>query len=532
LAGTGEVYFDSISMLAFLLLGARYLESAARQRAAGALDPLLRRESQQPLLSGQTLQVAPGERIPADGVVLQGASTADESLLTGESRPVAKRRGDELVGGSVNLEQPLVMRVTRAGTDTRAAAIARLAERGAASKPRLVDAAERVARHLTWIVVLVAALAGAYFSSPWVAVAVLVVACPCALALAAPIILTRVSGFLLARGVLLTRAAALDALERVTDVALDKTGTLTLGHLVVARIFPLCDRDLHECYALAGALEASSRHPLARAFSGGDALAVRAPRHVPGHGIEGTVDGRRVRIGSESFCQALCGAPPAGPAHPNFDSSFVFLADQEGWIAAFELADRLRPDAAALVAELRKRNLSVHLATGDRPDVGAALARALWIENAAGAMTPEDKYRYVENLQRQGRVVAMVGDGLNDAPVLARADVSFAMGGGADAAQLRADVVLMNDSLEAVSQTLVLARRAMHLVRQNITWAVTYNAVALPLAALGWIGPWEAALAMGASSLTVLLNALRPLAAESPWKASTSSSLSRSPSYS
>jgi Cu2+-exporting ATPase len=185
-----------------------------------------------------------------------------------------------------------------------------------------------------------------------------------------------------------------------------------------------------------------------------------------------------------------------------------------------------------MIAALKSRGLEVHLASGDRPEVGAGLARALWIEHCSGGMAPQDKYRYVEALQREGRVVAMVGDGLNDAPVLARADASFAMGGGADAAQLRADLVLLGGSLEGVVVTLNIARRAMRLARQNIGWALAYNALALPLAALGLIGPWEAALAMGASSLTVLLNALRPLETQIPWKASTSSSRSPSPSYS
>jgi len=531
ISGSGAVYFDSISMLAFLLLGARYLESAARRRAAGALDPLFKLTSLDNFSAGQTVRVAPGERIPADGVVAEGTSSADESLLTGESRPVAKRPGDELVGGSVNLEQPLVMRVTRAGADTRAAAIARLAERGAASKPRLVEAAERVARHLTWVVVLTAAVSAILLGDPWVAVAVLVVACPCALALAAPIVLTRASGALLAHGVLLTRGRALEALTRVSDVMLDKTGTLTLGRLTVARIVPLGGATAEQCYALAAALEASSRHPVARAFHADGKLPVAAPRNVPGQGVEGVIAGRRLRIGTEPFCQALCAAPPAGPTHPNFDGSFVFLAGEEGWLAAFEFADRLRPEAAALIFELKSRGLAVHLASGDRSEVGAALAQALWIESCAGGMSPEDKYRYLEQLQRAGRVVAMVGDGLNDAPVLARADVSFAMGGGAEAAQLKADLILMNDSLEGIGTTLRIARRAMRLVRQNIGWALAYNAVALPLAATGFIGPWEAALAMGASSLTVLLNALRPL--EQPaWKASTSSFPSPSASYS
>jgi Cu2+-exporting ATPase len=532
LTRSGEVYFDSISMLAFLLLGARYLEAAARRRAARALDPLLRFGSEKKLLVGEEIRIAPGERISADGVVLEGVSSADESLLTGESRPVAKRSGDELVGGSVNLEQPLVMRVTRAGADTRAAAIARLAERGAASKPRLVEAAERIARHLTWLIVLTAAAAGLYFSNPWIAVAVLVVACPCALALAAPIVLTRASGLLLSRGVLLTRARALEALDRVTDVVLDKTGTLTTGRLAVTRVMPLGRLDSDKCFEIARSLEASSLHPVARAFQGEGKASVAAPRNFPGQGIEACVDGRRVRIGTEPFCQGLCGSPPAGPAHPNFDGSFVFLADEDGWLAAFELEDSLRPAATALVANLRRKGLNVHLASGDRPQVGAALARSLWIENCTGGMTPQDKYRYVERLQREGRVVAMVGDGLNDAPVLARADVSVAMGCGADAAQLQADIVLMTSSLEEILGAMEVARRAMRLVRQNIGWAIAYNAVALPLAATGWIGPWEAALAMGASSLTVLLNALRPLGSEPTWKASTSSFPSRSPSYS
>jgi len=531
LTGRGEVYFDSISMLAFLLLGARYLQAQAQRRAARALDPLLRVEHARSIAVGEEVRISPGERIPADGVVVEGASSADESLLTGESRPVAKRGGDVLVGGSVNLEQPLVMRVTRTGGDTYAAAIARLAERGAASRPRVVEAAERVARHLTWIIVLTAAGAGLHAADPWVAVAVLIVACPCALALAAPIVLTRASAALLAHGVLLTRAAALDALDRVTDVVLDKTGTLTVGHLVVQRILPLGAASGPQCYELAAALEASSRHPVARAFSGNQEP-VDAPRNVPGQGIEGVVGGRRVRIGAEAFCQELCGAPPAGPAHPNFDGSFVFLAGEEGWLAAFELADRLRPEAALLVLGLRNNDLDVHLASGDRPEVGAALAHALWIENYAGGMTPQDKYAYVERLQRAGRVVAMVGDGLNDAPVLARADASFAMGSGADAAQLKADVVLLGDSLDGIRRTLAVARRAMQLVRENVAWALAYNVIAVPLAALGLIGPWQAALAMGASSLTVLLNALRPLEPEMPWKASTSSSRSPSPSYS
>ncbi|HEX2334693.1 MAG TPA: heavy metal translocating P-type ATPase, partial [Burkholderiales bacterium] len=525
-SGSGEVYFDSISMLAFLLLGARHVEAAARRRAARALDPLLKWGNARTYSPNQVVSIAPGERIPADGVVLEGASSADESLLTGESRPVPKRAGDELVGGSVNLEQPLVMRVTRAGADTRAAVIARLAERGAASKPRMVETAERVARELTWVIVLTAVAGGLYSANPWVSIAVLVVACPCALALAAPIVLTRASGALLAHGVLLSRAGALQALERATDIVLDKTGTLTTGRISVAKAVPLGALHAEACLDFARALEASSRHPVARAFAGESTIEAQAPRNFPGQGIEARVAGRRVRIGNAEFCRDL------SLTSPKADASRVYLADETGWLAAFELEDSVRPAAPELVADLKSRGLTVHLASGDRDQVVGALGRELGIEHCTGAMTPEDKYRYLERLQREGRVVAMVGDGLNDAPVLARADVSFAMGSGADAAQLRADVVVMGDSLESISRTFQVARRAMRLVRQNIAWAIAYNAIALPLAAAGLIGPWEAALAMGASSLTVLVNALRPLGAEPQWKASTSSFRSRSPSYS
>jgi P-type Cu2+ transporter len=508
LSGGGAVYFDSISMLAFLLLGARYLEGAARRRAARSLDPLLRLSSSRKISVGEAISIAPGERVPADGVVVSGRSSADESLLTGESRAVGKGEGDELIAGSVNLEQPLLMRATRVGQDTRAAAIARLAERGAASKPALVDAAERVARHLIWIVLLTASLSGWYFEDPWIAVAVLVVACPCALALAAPVVLTRASGALLGRGVLLARGRALDALRRATDVVLDKTGTLTSGRLAVCCRAALGGLDEQTCLRIAGALEAGSRHPIARAFPPHD-LRAEAVRHVPGMGIEGRVEGRLARIGNARFCSELCRRPV--PMAGSRSRTQVYLADERGWLALYDLHDELRPDAQDLVWELKRRRIRVHLASGDSPDVVLPLARRLGIGLARGAMTPPDKFDYVERLQREGSVVVMIGDGLNDAPVLARADASFAMGCGADAAQLRADVVLLGNALAEIPLMFNLAQRAMQLVRQNLGWALAYNAVALPLAATGWIGPWEAALAMGASSLTVLLNALRPL---------------------
>jgi Cu2+-exporting ATPase len=510
MTGAGAVYFDSISMLAFLLLAARYAQMVATRRAAAELDRLLGWAPSATLTVGERIVVAPGERVPADGVVEAGSSSADESLLTGESRPVPKGAGDTLLAGSVNYEQPLTMRVARTGADTQAAAIARLAERAAAERPPLMAAADRIGRHLTALVLLVAAVSAFYWADIWVAVAVLIATCPCAIGLAAPIVLARASGRLLARGALVTRARAYEVLARVTDVVLDKTGTLTTGQLALVRTVRLGARGEGEALLLARSLEAASRHPVSRAFGDGARLEAQALEHVAGRGVEARIGGRRVRIGTEQFCRDL-GLRPA-PIHPQLDACRVFLADERGWIAAFELRDAVRPAARGLIAALRGRGLTVHLASGDRLEAGAALARQLWIERYAGEMTPEDKCDYVARLQRQGRVVAMVGDGLNDTPVLARADVSFAMGAGADAAQLAADVVLPGNRLEAIVESLDTARRAMRLVRQNFAWALLYNAGALAAAASGFIGPWEAALGMAASSLVVLLNASRSLA--------------------
>jgi Cu2+-exporting ATPase len=452
-------------------------------------------------------------------MVESGASSADESLLTGESRPVARRAGDPVIAGAVNLEQPLVVRVTRAGADTQAAAIARLAERAAASRPRLVEAADRIATVLTPITLAVAAAAGLYWGDAWIAVAVLVATCPCALALAAPIVLTRASAAALAKGILITRSSAHEALQRVTDVVLDKTGTLTSGRIVATEVFS----STPDAFDLAAALEASSRHPIARAF-GSSSRKVKAPRNFPGEGIEGMIDGRRLRVGNRAFCEAIAG-PIVAPGN-------VFLAGEGRVLAAFELSDPLRPDAPQLVAALGAKGIDVHLASGDDPAVVERLARELGIARWHGAMTPQAKHDLVAGLQAEGRTVAVIGDGLNDTPVLACADVSFAMGSGADAAQLSADVVLTGNRLAAVPEALELSRAAMRLVRTGFAWALAYNAVALPLAALGLIGPWEAALGMGVSSILVTLNASRPLGRSEPWKASTSSSRSRSPSFS
>ncbi len=539
LSGTGEVYFDSISMLVFLLLGARYLEMAARQKAAGSLDRLLRwmpefacrltgslassgteRIEINALRSGDAVLIAPGETVPADGTVQSGASSVDESLLTGESRPVAKSAGDSLIGGAINIEQPLVMRVTGVGVDTKAAAIGRLIERAAASKPRLVALADRIGGYLTWVVMVssLAAFVGWGMVDPakalWVAIAVLVVTCPCALALAAPIALTAATGRLSAQGIVLTRSSAMEAAARLTDVVLDKTGTLTEGRLSVAHITPLGHMHAAECVAIAAAMEAGSIHPVAKAMSAaaGDpcATVVTAVVHYPGHGVEGHVEGRRLRLGTREFVAEIAGPAPI-PTVLEAHRTPVYLGEASGWLTAFELEDSLKAGVMDTIAGLRGRGLRIHLLSGDAISVVSHYAGNAGIDTWTGQATPQDKHAYVVGLQQQGRRVAMVGDGVNDAPVLAQADVSIAMGQGAPLAQMQSDFVLLNGRIEGIELLIEESSIAMKSIRQNFNWALGYNAVALPLAVAGFVGPWEAAIGMAASSFVVVLNALRLL---------------------
>ncbi len=537
---SGEVYFDSITMLVFLLLASRYLELSSRRKAAARLDHLARwmpsfafrlggssgaageHVAAHELRAGDRVLVAPGETVPADGVVLEGSGSTDESLLTGESRAVEKNPGSRLIGGSVNVAQPLTMQVTHAGLETQAAAIGRLIERAAAGRPRLVEAADQMARALTWIVLAVAAatLAGwLLVDAPraiWVAIAVLMVTCPCALGLAAPIVLTSTTGALARRGIVLTRGAAIESLARVTDVVMDKTGTLTEGKLRVADIETAGPLDAGECLALAQALESGSNHPVARALartpSTGPRPGVQQAVHFAGAGIEARIAGRRVRIGSLRFVQEVAGELPVLGRRPHGESQ-VFLGSDAGWIARMSFDDGLRPDAARLIEGLRAAGLEVHLLSGDDAAVTGEVAARLGIERHRGGASPQDKYDYVKRLQAGGRHVAMLGDGLNDAPVLAQADVSIAMGEGAALAQRNADFVLASGKLEGVLQAARIARLAMTAIRQNFAWALAYNAVALPAAAFGLIGPWEAAIGMAASSFIVVLNSARLTAA-------------------
>ena len=541
LSGAGEVYFDSLAMFVFLLLLGRYLELRARGRAGDAAEALAKltpataaRLPDYPaserseevaaagLRAGDTVLVRPGDTVPADGCLLSASGEVDESLLSGESRPVAKRRGGALTGGAVNLSAPLVMRVERVGQDTVLAGISRLLDRALAEKPRVAALAERAARWFVALVLVTAAAAGAawYFIEParalWVAVAVLVVTCPCALSLATPVALAAATGRLTREGLLVTRGHALETLARATHFVFDKTGTLTRGRMAVSSVAPLGPLAREECLGLAARLEGRSEHPIARALreAAPDAAAAGPAadfRNEPGSGVEGALDGRRHRLGTPQFAGALAREPmPRAVAELiACGGTVVALARDGAWLAAFVLEDEPRADAAALVRELERLGREVHLLSGDSPEAARRLARRLGIATVHAGASPEEKLAYVRALQERGAVVAMAGDGVNDAPVLARAQVSIAMGEGAQVAQAGADMVLLSGRLAALAQGVRTSRAAWSVIRQNLAWALAYNVVALPLAVAGLVTPWIAGIGMAASSLLVVLNALR-----------------------
>jgi len=540
LSGSGEVYFESVTMFVFFLLTGRYLEMGARQRAGQATEALgkllpamairITDQGDEPvpvadLAPGDRVRVRPGDTVPADGAVLQGRSSVNESMITGESLPRVRQAGDALTGGTVNVESPLVMTVKKVGADTLLSAIQRLLDRAQTEKPRLARMAEKGTGHFVAAVLLLTVLVGAvwwFWIDPghafWVMVAMLVVSCPCALALATPVAMTAATGSLTGRGVLVTRGHALETLAAATDVVFDKTGTLTEGRLARVESLLLGGRSEDDCLALAAVLEQGSEHPVAKVFqrAGRPAGVLSDQASRPGQGMEARVDGRLYRIGSAPYVAELCGHcnwPDAAlkalaEAHPA--ASLVVLGEASGPLAAFVLEDRLREDAAACVASLKGQGITVHLLSGDHPDTVAYMAARVGIEQARGGLDPEGKLRALEALQaRPGAVVAMVGDGINDAPVLSRAHVSIAMAEGTQLAHASADMILYGERLGQLPAAYGVSRRMVDIVRQNIRWAIGYNVIALPVAASGVLTPWMAALGMSLSSLIVVVNSLR-----------------------
>ena len=532
LTAGSEVYFDSVCMFAFFLLASRYLEMGARHRAGEAAEELVKLlpatatklvdggevvVAVSELAPGDRVMVRPGETIPADGTVSEGRSSVDESLLTGESMPRPRAAGDELVGGSVNVESPLVLIVEKVGEDTLVSAIVRLLDRAQAEKPRVARLADRIAGWFVAALLLIATAVATWWvlNSPEhafaVTLSVLVVTCPCALSLATPTAVTAASGALTRLGLLTTRGHALETLAQVSHVLFDKTGTLTRGMLQLSHVEVLAADRVAEgrCRALAAALESGSEHPVAKALG---AHVQETPRvseliALPGHGMQGEVDGRRYRIGSPAYAAELSGAPM--PVAAAGDTTQVLLGDEQGLLARFELRDELRSDAVEAIARLRELGLEVEILSGDAEGPVRRVATELGIDSARSGMHPDDKLARVRTLQAAGHLVAMIGDGVNDAPVLAGANVSIAMGQGAQLAHASADMVVLSERLAVLADGVDKARATRTVIKQNLAWAILYNVAAVPMAAAGLVAPWMAAIGMSASSLVVVFNALR-----------------------
>jgi len=538
ITGAGAVYFESICMFIAFLLGARYFELTSRMRAITAADAIGyiepaparrfcdRREDGEvrivpaaELAAGDLVQVRPGEAVPADGVIVSGRSAVDESLLTGESLPRPRGPGDAVIGGSINTASPLTVRVTRTGDDTVLAGIHRLMGRAFSGKPAVAALADRVAGYFV-VAVLTITTAVALFwwrrdPSAWfeISLAVLVVSCPCALSLAVPTALSSAVARLMRNRILVTSGSALETLHKATVFAFDKTGTLTLGRPRVRDVaaFGLSSPT---ALAIAAALEAGSEHPLAAALrgaareAGAPALTAREVVNTPGKGVSGVVDGRRYVLGNRRLVESAGIVLPDGVAAGDGETG-IFLADEARVVACFAVADRVRPESSGVMSQLKARGLRVALVSGDNESAARRVAAELGIDEVFAGCSPADKLEQVRRWQAAGEVVAMVGDGVNDAPVLAGADVSISAGGASAVAAASADIVVLAHDLAAVVTARDTAARTMRILRQNLAWAIGYNLLAIPLAAAALVPPWLAALGMSASSLLVVGNAGR-----------------------
>ena len=527
----GEVYFDSLTMFVFFLLTGRWLELRMRDQTAGALDALMNRlpdsvlrqstdgsferVAVRRLLPGDVIRVLPSEGFPSDGVILEGQTLADEALLTGESRPQPRGVGQPVVAGSHNLLAPVLVRVTQVGEDTQFSKIVALMENASMQKPRLAQLADRVAKPFLVSVLLMALMAALWWwpTDPshalMVAVAVLVVTCPCALSLATPAAMLAAAGALARQGVLVRHVQSLEVMASIDTVIFDKTGTLTRDAQRITQVFVHDEVTPELALKWAAALAADSLHPLSRVL-----VAARDAAELPvlrahevletiGQGLQGCLE-QPLRLGSTAFCAQWGVSVPelAGQAQ-------VHLCRHGQWLASWQLSEDVREDAASTVQALQHMGISVVMLSGDHSHAVQQVAKALGIEQAFGACTPQDKLARMMALQAQGHHVAMVGDGLNDGPVLAGAHVSMAFGQAVPLAQSKSDVVLMGGQLSVVATSLRLARQTLRVVRQNLAWAALYNAVCVPLAVAGWLPAWLAGLGMALSSLWVVLNSLR-----------------------
>lgn len=530
-----EVYFDSMTMFVFFLLTGRWIELRMRDRTAGALDVLMRRipSSVERIKSdgsferiavrnlnvGDVIRVLPGESFPADGTIKQGSTNADEALLTGESRAVFKETGSEIIAGSHNLTSTVQLQIDRVGQSTRHAEIVTLMESVAVDKPRLALIADRIAKPFLIIVILAAILAAVllwhtdHSRALMAAVAVLIVTCPCALSLATPAAMLTITGNLARSGVLVRRMQALEALTSIDTIVFDKTGTLTEARMKISAISTKTNLNQDEALTIAVNLAQNSLHPVSKALVEAakdrtlaiDSVDIQNVQEVSGSGLMASSDYGKLKLGSAAFC----GLDQSYNNQINNDVSQVHLVSEQGWMATFEIAESIKSDAASAISTLLAKNIHIEVLSGDRKQSVGRIAGNLGIETYFGHCTPQDKLAHIKLLQKQGRQVAMVGDGLNDGPVLALANVSIAMGQAVPLAQAQSDFVVLGGQLSMVPILINQAKRTMRIVKQNLIWAAAYNALCVPLAVMGFLPAWLAGLGMALSSLLVVLNAAR-----------------------
>jgi Cu2+-exporting ATPase len=518
-----SVWFDSVAMFVFFLTLGRYLEMRARHRSidrGAALSQLLPNTTTlivdetrtvvpvAQLAKGDIVLIRAGDPIPADGFIVAGKTSVDESMLTGEAAPQPRSTGELLSAGSVNLDSQIELRVDATGGDTTLGAISRMSERARFARPAFVMLADRIASYVVVALLLVATLVAAYWylAAPErafvITLSVLVVTCPCALALATPAAFATAGSRFSQLQLLVTNGDAIEVLSRATHIVFDKTGTLTSGQPALESVV-VCDEDYEQeyCLRVAAALEQASSHPIANAFRSDQTLPVVTDSivHIAA-GVSGTVDGQLWRIGKADFAFA---------SDDQSVSNGVYLGTNGRCIARFNISDPVRPDAHATLNSLRSMGITLSLASGDHEQSVTAVANSLGITDFRFDCSPEDKLKTIEKLQARGERVVMVGDGINDAPVLAGADASIAPAHGALLAQTSADVIMLGESLHPLVTALTMSRKTLRIVRQNLVWAVVYNVTALPLAVAGFVPPWLAAIGMSASSLIVVLNSLR-----------------------
>ncbi len=525
------VYFDSLTMFVFFLLSARLIEAKLHGKTLGALENLVSRipdsiERQDAegefsrvlntqLKAGDIVRVHLGEAFPADGKLILGSTSVDESLLTGEATPIEKQLNDQVIAGSYNLGQSVYMSVEALGTATKYGQIVNLINQAAIEKPRLSQIADRIARPFLLFVILSAALAAAMLwhvdrgHALMTAAAVLIVTCPCALSLATPAAMLASASAFVKRGILISRLQAIESIANIDTVIFDKTGTLTNHDIQVTSIECRTGLTESEVLAIAQALAQHSMHPVSQALM---AYVKQGTRQAPisvsnvneeaGAGIQATIThtNNRIKLGSANFC-GLDITSPSGQQ--------VYLADAHGWVATFTLQESLKSNAASTIQAIKDLNLRIELLSGDQLQTVAKTATLIGIPHFQAACSPQDKLARLHALKTLGQKVLMVGDGLNDGPILASAHVSIAMGKGVPLSQAHADYILLNGDISQIPQLIRHARKTMQVIKQNIAWAIVYNLVCIPLAFIGVLSPWLAGLGMAVSSIIVVLNALR-----------------------